>query len=54
MYRGGVQNQAEKIRKNAFWPVPVQKFTFPAMTIGDDFISSLRLADAPAMGQLVL
>ena len=27
---GGVQNQAEKkIRKNAFWPVPVQKFTFP-------------------------
>ena len=29
MYRGGVQNQAEKNSKNAFRPVPVQKFTFP-------------------------
>ena len=29
---GGVQNQAEKIRKSAFWPVPVQKFTFPVET----------------------
>ena len=28
---GGVRNQAEKIRKNAFWPVPVQKFTFPGV-----------------------
>ena len=27
---GGVQNQAEKNSKNAFRPVPVQKFTFPA------------------------
>ena len=27
---GGVQNQAEKKSKNAFRPVPVQKFTFPA------------------------
>ena len=26
---GGVQNQAEKNSKNAFRPVPVQKFTFP-------------------------
>ena len=26
---GGVQNQAEKNSKNAFQPVPVQKFTFP-------------------------
>ena len=26
---GGVQNQAEKKSKNAFRPVPVQKFTFP-------------------------
>ena len=26
---GGVQNQAEKMRKNAFRPVPVHKFTFP-------------------------
>ena len=32
MYRGGgVQNQAEKNSKNAFRPVPVQKFTFPAL-----------------------
>ena len=30
MYRGGVQNQAETNSKNAFRPVPVQKFTFPA------------------------
>ena len=30
---GGVQNQAEKNSKNAFRPVPVQKFTFP----GDRF-----------------
>ena len=30
MYRGGgVQNQAEINSKNAFRPVPVQKFTFP-------------------------
>ena len=28
---GGVQNQAEKKSKNAFRPVPVQKFTFPEM-----------------------
>ena len=27
---GGVRNQAEKNSKNAFRPVPVQKFTFPA------------------------
>ena len=27
---GGVQNQAEKNSKNAFRPVPVQRFTFPA------------------------
>ena len=27
---GGVQNQAEKNSKNAFRPVPVQKFTLPA------------------------
>ena len=29
---GGVQNQAEKNSKNAFRPVPVQKFTFPVST----------------------
>ena len=28
---GGVQNQAEKNSKNAFRPVPVQKFTFPVV-----------------------
>ena len=28
---GGVQNQAEKKSKNAFRPVPVQKFTFPEL-----------------------
>ena len=30
---GGVQNQAEKKKKNAFRPVPVQKFTFPESVI---------------------
>ena len=30
---GGVQNQAEKNSKNAFRPVPVQKFTFPALEV---------------------
>ena len=29
---GGVQNQAEKKSKNAFRPVPVQKFTFPVLS----------------------
>ena len=33
MYGGGSQNQAEKISKNAFRPVPVQKSTFPAEEI---------------------
>ena len=30
---GGVQNQAEKNSKNAFRPVPVQKFTFPVLSL---------------------
>ena len=33
MYRGGVQNQAGKDSKNDFRPVPVQKFTFPVMSL---------------------
>ena len=37
MYRGGVQNQAEKNSKNAFRPVPVQKFTFPVLYFFGDF-----------------
>ena len=28
---GGVQNQAEKNSKNAFRPVPAQKFTIPVL-----------------------
>ena len=30
---GGVQNQPEKNSKNAFRPVPVQKFTFPGSSL---------------------
>ena len=38
---GGVQNQAEKNSKNAFRPVPVQKFTFP---VPGPNISAIRIA----------
>ena len=30
---GGPESGRKKIRKNAFWPVPVQKFTFPVLPI---------------------
>ena len=40
---GGVQNQAEKNSKTAFRPVPVQKFTFPALRLRVQSRSRTRL-----------
>ena len=40
---GGVQNQAEKNSKNAFRPVPVQKFTFPDSGVSKSGLPNARL-----------
>ena len=43
---GGVQNQAEKNSKNAFRPVPVQKFTFPVSGVPNANTKSQRFSYA--------
>ena len=41
MYRGGSRIRTKKIRKDVFWPVPVQKFTFPDLLL----LPSLKSTD---------
>ena len=50
---GGVQNQAEKNSKNAFRPVPVQKFTFPVL-VGRTKNCSRNVQKRPDVHKIVL